>query len=553
MKQMVSKRLFYVSAIVGIFIAGAFTGRYFIVENITADDARSAAKIAGIDLTQAEIDSLLPELNNFRESYMANRKENIPNSLSPALVFNPLPPGFRIDQQQEKLVFSDAGKVKLPKNREELAFYTVRELAELIRTKQISSVDLTRFFIDRLRKYDEKLHCVVTLTEYLALEQAKRADAEIASGKYRGLLHGIPYGAKDLLATQNYKTTWGAMPYKDQMLNYNATVITKLEEAGAILVAKLTLGALAMGDVWFGGMTRNPWDIETGSSGSSAGSASAVSAGLLPFAIGTETLGSIVSPSTVCGTTGLRPTFGRVSKFGAMALSWSMDKIGPITRSAEDCAIVFNAIYGPDGKDMSLIQAPFNYNAKFNTKKLKVGYLKSAFEGNYAFKMQDSIALARMRELGYELIPIELPQVPNIRFILSAEAAAAFDELTLTNRDDLLVRQGKNAWPNTFRQARFIPAVEYIQANRLRSQLIADMAKVFDQVDVYLNPSWGNSSLLITNLTGHPCVVMPNGFRDNGRPTSITFTGKLFGEAELLSLAKVWQDATDYHKKHPNL
>lgn len=553
MKQMLSKRLFLVFAITGIFLAGAFTGRYFLAEEITADDARSAAKIAGLDFTQAEIDSLLPELNDFRKSYIANREEKIPNALSPALVFNPLPPGFFMPQKQEKVVFSDPGKVKMPKNKDDLAFFTVRELAELIRTKQISSVELTRFFIDRLKKYDEKLHCVVTLTEALALEQAKRADAEIAKGQYRGLLHGIPYGAKDLLATKNYKTTWGAMPYKDQMLNYDATVITKLEEAGAVLVAKLTLGALAMGDVWFGGMTRNPWDIETGSSGSSAGSASAVSAGLLPFAIGTETLGSIVSPSTVCGTTGLRPTFGRVSKFGAMALSWSMDKIGPITRSVEDCAIVFNAIYGPDGNDMSLIQAPFNYNAKFNTKKLKVGYLKSAFERNYAFKTQDSIALAKMRELGYELIPIELPEVPSIRFILSAEAAAAFDELTLSNRDDLLVRQGKNAWPNTFRQARFIPAVEYIQANRLRSQLIAEMAKVFEQVDVYLNPSWGNSSLLATNLTGHPCVVMPNGFRDNGRPTSITFTGKLFGEAELLSLAKAWQDATDYHKKHPEL
>lgn len=553
MKQMVSKRLFYVFAIVGIFIAGAFTGRYFLAEEITADDARSAAKIAGLDFTQAEIDSLLPELNDFRKAYNANREKKIPNSLSPALVFNPLPPGFLIDQKQEKVLFSDPGKVKMPKNKDDLAFYTVRELAELLRTKQISSVELTRFFIDRLKKHDEKLHCVVSFTEDLAMEQAKRADAEIAKGQYRGLLHGIPYGAKDLLATKNHKTTWGAMPYKDQMLNYDATVITKLEEAGAVLVAKLTLGALAMGDVWFGGMTRNPWDIETGSSGSSAGSASAVSAGLLPFAIGTETLGSIVSPSTVCGTTGLRPTFGRVSKFGAMALSWSMDKIGPIARSAEDCAIVFNAIYGPDGKDMSLIQAPFNYNAKFNTKKLKVGYLKSAFERNYAFKTQDSIALAKMRELGYELIPIELPEVPDIRFILSAEAAAAFDELTLSNRDDLLVRQGKNAWPNTFRQARFIPAVEYIQANRLRSQLIAEMAKVFEQVDVYLNPSWGNSSLLVTNLTGHPCVVMPNGFRNNGRPTSITFTGKLFGEAELLSLAKAWQDATDHHKKHPEL
>ncbi len=536
-----------------VFVAGAFSGRYFLSEEISAEDARSAAKIAGLDMTQAEIDSLLPELSNFRKNYIANRKTEVSNALSPALIFNPLPPGMVLDQAQKPVVFSNPGKVLLPKNREELAFFTVRQLAELIRTKQISSLELTQFFLDRLKKYDPQLHCVITLTEDLALAQAKRADQEIAKGKYRGLLHGIPYGAKDLLAKKGYKTTWGAMPYKDQIIEEDATVIQKLEEAGAVLVAKLTLGALAWGDVWFGGMTRNPWSPDTGSSGSSAGSASAVAAGLIPFAIGTETLGSIVSPSTVCGTTGLRPTFGRVSKHGAMALSWSMDKIGPIARSVEDCAIVFNAIYGPDGKDLSVIKAPFNYNATFDTKKLKVGYLKSDFERNYPFKKQDSIALVKLRELGYELIPIELPTMPEIGFILSAEAATAFDDLTLSNRDDLMVRQVRNAWPNTFRQARFIPAVEYIKANRLRTQLIVDMQKVFEKVDLYVHPSWMGNSLRITNLTGHPCLVMPNGFQQNGRPTSITFTGKLMDEATLLSFAKKWQDATDFHKKHPTL
>ncbi len=536
-----------------VFVAGAFSGRYFLSEEISAEDARSAAKIAGLDMTQAEIDSLLPELSNFRKNYIANRKTEVSNALSPALIFNPLPPGMVLDQAQKPVVFSNPGKVLLPKNREELAFFTVRQLAELIRTKQISSLELTQFFLDRLKKYDPQLHCVITLTEDLALAQAKRADQEIAKGKYRGLLHGIPYGSKDLLAKKGYKTTWGAMPYKDQIIEEDATVIQKLEEAGAVLVAKLTLGALAWGDVWFGGMTRNPWSPDTGSSGSSAGSASAVAAGLIPFAIGTETLGSIVSPSTVCGTTGLRPTFGRVSKHGAMALSWSMDKIGPIARSVEDCAIVFNAIYGPDGKDLSVIKAPFNYNATFDTKKLKVGYLKSDFERNYPFKKQDSIALVKLRELGYELIPIELPTMPEIGFILSAEAATAFDDLTLSNRDDLMVRQVRNAWPNTFRQARFIPAVEYIKANRLRTQLIVDMQKVFEKVDLYVHPSWVGNSLRITNLTGHPCLVMPNGFQQNGRPTSITFTGKLMDEATLLSFAKKWQDATDFHKKHPTL
>jgi Asp-tRNA(Asn)/Glu-tRNA(Gln) amidotransferase A subunit family amidase len=552
-KQVPIKPWPLISSLVIIFLAGAFTGRYFLVEDITAEDARSAARIMGLELSDTEIDSLVGSLEEFRNDYLANRERVIPNSIAPALTFNPLPPGMVIEQEQKPVVFSHPGKITMPENRDDLAFFTVREMAELIRTRQITSVELTKFFITRLKKYDPQLHCVVSLTEELALQQARRADTELAQGIYRGLLHGIPYGAKDLLSVQGYKTTWGAMPYKDQSFEYDATVIKKLEEAGAVLCAKLTLGALAMGDVWFGGMTRNPWDIETGSSGSSAGSASAVAAGLLPFAIGTETLGSIVSPSTVCGTTGLRPTFGRVSRYGAMALSWSMDKIGPITRSVEDAAIVFDAIRGADQRDLSVIDAPFNYNASFNTKELRIGYLQSAFERDYAFKTQDSIALAKMRELGYELIPIELPEVPDIRFILTAEAAAAFDELTRTNEDDLLMRQDRNAWPNTFREARFIPAVEYIQANRLRSQLIADMQRVFEEVDVYINPSWGSSSLLITNLTGHPCVALPNGFRADGRPTSITFTGKLFGEAELLSLAKAWQEATDFHRQHPEL
>lgn len=547
------KHLSIALAVVAIFVAGAFTGRYFLADTITAEDVQHAEKIAALDFTQSEIDSLLPDLEDLQKAYVENRAKELPNSLSPALQFSPLVPGVQIDLTQKPVQFSNPGKVMMPKNKEDLAFYTVRQLAELIRTKQITSTELTKFFIERLKKYDPQLHCVITLTEDLALAQAKKADAEIAKGKYRGLLHGIPYGAKDLLSTKNYKTTWGAMPYKDQVLDYDATVIQRLEDAGAILVAKTTMGALAMGDVWFGGKTRNPWNTETGSSGSSAGSASAVSAGLLPFAIGTETLGSIVSPSTTCGTTGLRPTFGRVSKYGAMALVWSMDKIGPIARSVEDCAIVFNAIYGPDGKDLSVIPAPFNYNAKFDTKKLKIGYDKAAFERNSPFKAQDSLSLATLRSMGYELIPIELPEFPNIGIILDAECAAAFDDLTLSNKDDLLVQQGRNAWPNTFRQARFIPAVEYIKANRLRTQLMLDMQKVFDQVDVYVHPSWASSSLRITNYTGQPCVVVPNGFQQNGRPTSISFTGKLFGEAELLSLAKAYQDQTDFHKKHPSL
>lgn len=532
-----------------VFLLGAFTN-HFWNDKITADDVRSAAKIFGLELTQSEIDTLLPGLEENRLTYQAYHKISPENSVAPALVFNPILPGFQIPSGTGKVVFSPAPAVKLPTNKDELAYYSVRQLAELIRTKQVTSLELTQFFLERLKKFNSTLLCVVSLTEETALAQAKQADAEIKAGKYRGILHGIPYGAKDLLSAKNYKTTWGSVAYKDQVINEDAAVIRKLEEAGAVLCAKLTLGELASGDVWFGGMTRNPWDPTTGSSGSSAGSASSVSAGLLPFAIGTETLGSIVSPSTVCGTTGLRPTFGRVSRTGAMALSWSMDKIGPICRHVEDCAIVFNAIYGPDGKDMSVIKAPFNYDGNADLKKIRIGYDKKSFERSYPFKANDSIALEKMRGMGIELIPIELPTMPDLGIILSAEASAAFEELTLSNRDDLLVRQVRNGWPNIFRRARFIPAVEYIQANRQRTKLMLDMQKVFEKVDVYVHPSWGSPSLRITNHTGHPSVVLPTGLRQ-GKPTSICFTGQLFEEGKLLRVAKAFQDGTDFHKKHP--
>lgn len=546
------KRTTAITAIITLsFLLGAFTGP-LLLEKITRSQAADAAAVIGLEMTDAEIDSLLPDLESARQDYLSNREIPLPNEVVPSLLFNPLPPGFEIERRQSAVKFSDPKGVKAPKNKEELAFYTVRELAELIQTRQISSVELTQFFLERLKKYDPTLHCVITLTEELALEQARRADAEIAQGRYRGPLHGIPYGAKDLLATSRYKTTWGAMPYKDQSFDYDAAVIEKLDEAGAVLTAKLTLGALAWGDVWYGERTRNPWDPESGSSGSSAGSASAVAAGLLPFAIGTETLGSIVSPSTVCGTTGLRPTFGRVSRYGAMALSWTMDKIGPITRSVEDAAIVFQAIQGKDERDPFTFDAAFNYSDEMEPKFLRIGYVKSDFDRQYPFKSQDSLTLATLKKLGYYLIPIELPEMPELGMILSAEAAAAFDELTRSGQDDQLVRQIRRAWPNTFRAARFIPAVEYIQANRLRTQLIAEMDKIFKQVDIYVHPSWASSSLSITNHTGHPAVVLPNGFR-NGRPTSITFTGSLFGEAELLRFVKAYQDATDFHRQHPEL
>ena len=522
---------------------------------IAVDNVVSAEKIIGLEFTQAKRDSMLDDLFDQLKNYENLRKVFLPNSIPPAILFNPIPAGFQFEKAKKPFKMSPPGKVVMPKNLEDLAFYAVRQLAELIRTRKVTSEQLTRMYLDRLKRYGPKLECVITLTEDLALKRAKGADAEIAKGKYRGPLHGIPYGAKDLLAAKGYRTTWGSVPYKDQFIDEDATVIKRLEEAGAVLVAKLTMGELAWGDVWYGGMTRNPWNYKQGSSGSSAGSASATAAGLVGFSIGTETWGSIVSPSTRCGTTGLRPTYGRVSRAGAMALSWSMDKIGPICRTAEDCALVFNAIYGPDGKDQTLYDAPFNFDPKIDLRKLKIGYLKMEFDSARANKANNDSVLNVLGRLGVKLVPIELPKYPtgDLSLILSAEAAAAFDDLTRSSKDDLLVRQIKNAWPNAFRTARFIPAVEYIQANRVRYMVIQDMQKLMEGIDLYVAPSFGGDNLLLTNLTGHPCVVLPNGFSKEGTLTSISFIGRLFGEARLLAVAKMYQEATDLHLKHPKL
>ena len=535
------------------FSFGGFITQKAEEEKITILLVKQAQKIMGLDFTDIEADSMLTDLEGQRKSMLAIRKLNIPNSVSPALNFNPLPVAYQFPDKVNYFKASNEANLKLPKSKDDLAFFTVRQLAELIRTKQISSVELTRFFIERIKKYDSKLQFAITITEERALRNAKKADAEIAAGKYKGLLHGIPFGAKDLLAVKEYKTTWGAVPYKDQIIDVDATVITKLENAGAILIAKMTLGELAMGDVWFGGKTKNPWDLNRGSSGSSAGSASAVAAGCMPFAIGSETLGSIVSPSSECGTTGLRPSFGRISKYGAMALSWSMDKLGPITRSVEDCAIVFSAIQGTDDKDLSLISAPFNYSSPIGSslKGFRIGYIPSEFNRKYANSANDSLSFKKLKEMGAEMVPIELPILPyrDLIIVLAAESGAAFEELSLSNRDDLMVKQDKNAWPSGFRSAHFIPAIDYIQANRARTILIEQLNKTMKGIDVFIAPAFGQN-LLATNLSGHPCVVLPNGFR-NGLPASITFTGQLFGEGKLLKIAQAYQKATDFDKKHP--
>jgi Asp-tRNA(Asn)/Glu-tRNA(Gln) amidotransferase A subunit family amidase len=523
---------------------------------ITREVVAGAEQLLGLDFSEAETDLMLRGLKSQLDDYEAMRRFPLSNGVPPALQFNPLPVGFKFETQRRKFRASLLPKIKLPTNPDDLAFYSINQLAALIKSRQISSEALTLFYLDRLKQFGPKLECVVTLTEELALEQARRADRELAAGKYRGPLHGIPYGAKDLLATKGIPTTWGAAPYTNQVFDFDATVIKRLEEAGAVLVAKTTLGELAMGETWFGGRTRNPWNLEQGSSGSSAGSAAGVAAGLFAFAIGSETYGSIVSPCDRVGVTGLRPTYGRVSRAGAMALSWSMDKIGPICRTVEDCALVFNAIQGPDDIDQTLYDAPFNYDARLNVKKLRIGFLKADFENQRGErKTNDLAALQRIRDLGMELIPVELPKYPlgNISFLLSTEGAAAFDELTLSGQDDWLKQQSAGSWPNTFRRRRFVSAVEFLRAQRIRYLLIQDTAKVFATVDVIVAPSQSGSSLLLGNLTGHPTVVVPNGFSTNGTPTSICFLGKLFGEAELLALAKRYQDATEHHRKHPPL
>lgn len=524
---------------------------------ITKEMISDAETLLGLDFTDQERELMLRDLSRNLARYEALRSVGIPNGVQPAMMFDPVLPGrepkFRTGTSRP----TRHPGVKRPENLEDVAFWSLTELGELIRSRQASSVELTRMYLDRLRRLGPKLECVITLTEELALRQARRADRDLARGLHRGPLHGIPWGAKDLLAEDEYRTTWGAKPFEEQVIDEDATVVRRLEEAGAVLIAKLTLGALAMGDVWYGGQTRNPWKLDQGSSGSSAGSASATVAGLVGFSIGSETLGSIVSPSTRCGATGLRPTFGRVSRYGAMALAWSMDKLGPICRSAEDCALVFEAIHGADGKDQSARDLPFYWDPELSLSELRIGYYRSAFERedeNYRWKELDARALETVRSLGTDPIPVELPDqfpVNALRIILNAEAAATFDQLTRDNRDDLLVRQGRGAWPNLFRQSRFIPAVEYIQANRIRTMLMGALEAALDGIDVFITPSYRPRVLLTTNLTGHPAVTLPHGFWEDGTPTSISFIGKLFGETELLTVAHAFQRATDYHLQRP--
>ena len=530
---------------------------------ITKEMLAHAAAVAGESLTDSEIDAMLERVNQILPIYADLHALTLDNSVAPPLYFNPVLPGMAIDRTSRPVRRSRRREVNRPRTAEELAYLPVTDLAELVRTRRITSIELTEIYLDRLKRHGPTLQCVVTVTEDRALRQARQADKEIATGRYRGPLHGIPWGVKDLFATKGYPTSWGAAPFKDRVIDLDATVVARLDAAGAVLVAKLATGELAIDDVWFGGQTKNPWDLSMGSQGSSAGPGAATAAGLVAFSIGTETLGSSVEPSGICGVTGLRPTFGRVSRHGAMALSWTLDKIGPMCRSAEDCALVLAAIQGPDDQDLSVQSVPFNWDAAVDVRRLRIGYLKAAFENTRQTPQtdaNDARALATLRSLGVAPIEVRLPERPAVPTIaiLYAESNAALRDPVRTAPDQL-VRKDRTAGQNSFR---LLPASDYLNANRARALLMREMARGMSQVDVYVTPfdyadytpnPLATLNTSITNLTGQPCVVVPHGFNEKGQPTSLTFVGRVFGEATMLAAAHAFQQATNWHLQHPKL
>ncbi len=524
-------------------------------QNFTKNDLIKSEKLIGLDFSKKDIDTLYPYLKRNRSGFDTLRNYPLANDVFPAVRFDPIPFGFEFREQQISSDWTIPEGVEIPENYDDLAFYTIPKLASLIKYRKITATELTEFFLARLKKYQPTLQCSITITDSLALVQAKRADEEIKNGKYRGILHGIPYGTKDLMAVPGYPTTWGSAPYKDQVIDETATVIKKLEDAGAILVSKLVSGALARGDVWFGGKTKNPWDLSQGASGSSAGSGSATSAGLVPFALGTETLGSITSPSTRNGVTGLRPTYGRVSRHGVMSLSWSMDKVGPLARNAEDCSIVLSVIQGKDEKDLTTKELSFGVDWKKDITGLKVAYLKEDIEKDTS-DTGDNLrkALKTLEGMGIAPIAVKMPKdVPYKGFdiILRAEAGAFFDELVRSGEVDIMVEQDQKSRANSLRQSRFIPAVEYLQANRQRQVLMQKMQDLMKDYDVLISPSFGNDQLLATNLTGHPAIAIPTGLDKKTHPTSMTFIGNLYDEASILLLAKAFQEQTAFDEMHP--
>jgi Asp-tRNA(Asn)/Glu-tRNA(Gln) amidotransferase A subunit family amidase len=528
-------------------------------EAITAEMIDHAARMAGLDFSEADVEEMVEGVNANLALYGEARALEIDQSVPPPLYFNPAVPGQTFSTERRPFRLGARPDLRRPSDLEEVAFWPLTHLAWLIESRQVSSVELTRMYLARLLRFDPLLECVITLTADLALEQAERADQELAEGRYRGTLHGIPWGAKDLLAKRGYPTTWGSEAYRDQTIDMDATVVQRLEEAGAVLVAKLSTGEIARGDRWFGGkQTKNPWKTDEGSGGSSAGPGAATAAGLVGFSIGSETTGSIVGPSHTCGVSGLRPTFGRVSRHGVMPVSWSLDKVGPICRSVEDCAVVLEAIRGPDGQDLAVTDHPFNWDGTRSLEGIRVGYLQAAFEGERrgedggVARANDLATLDVLRGMGVDLRPVGLPESAGMDALqmLLVDEAAAFDELVLTGRVDLLIQDRDEPEDMLMRVARMIPAVEYLQMNRQRMLMMQDTAQALEGVDVYLSPHAGPTTNA-NNLTGHPGITVPNGFSSDGTPTGILFVGQLYAEAEVMAVAKAYQDATDWHERRP--
>ena len=521
---------------------------------VTKEQVAAALKLIGLEFQDAEIETMLRGVNQAMGQYANLRKLDVPLDTEPAFSFHPGLPGRQPIKgpQRFETTIPKSGAVKAPSNLEDVAFWRVTELAPLVRSRAVSSTDLTRMYIERMNKYSPKLLCLITPTTELAMEQAAAADREIKAGHYRGPLHGIPFGVKDLFDTKGILTTWGAEPYQNRVPEKDATVVERLRDAGAVLTGKLSMGALAQGGLWFKGMTKTPWNIEQTSSGSSAGSASATAAGLVGFSLGTETLGSIVSPSQACGAVGLRPTYGRISRYGAMGLSWTMDKIGPICRGVEDCAIVLNAVYGPDGRDRTVGADPFHWEPRKPLRSMKVGILQKDFDraqGDQK-KVYDQ-AIEDLKNAGVAVTPCEFQEDINmIRFVLSAEAATAFDDITHDGRVHELRGQSPGDWPNTFRTSRLIPAVEYIRAQRARTLLVEKFETFMADWDAIVMPP--NVLLTTTNLTGNPQVVMKCGFVNN-LPRSISFLGRIYDEGSPLRVALAYEQATEWHKKNPTL
>jgi Asp-tRNA(Asn)/Glu-tRNA(Gln) amidotransferase A subunit family amidase len=559
-------------------------------EEVTAEMVHSALALSGIEFSPEDEKSIAEGLNNTLNNYVELRKIHIPNDVSPPFHFSAIVPGITPNKTAIPFRMS-APSLRRPSNIEELAFASVTDLSTLLRTRQVRSVELTEMYLDRLHRFNDKLNCVVTFLDYLALEQARQADAEIAAGRYRGPLHGVPWGAKDIISVAGYKTTWGSGAYTDQVFDYDASVVEMLRDAGAVLLAKLTTGELASGDRWFGGQTKNPWNLEQGSSGSSAGPGSATAAGCVGFAIGTETSGSILSPSARCGVTGLRPTLGRVSRAGVMALSWTQDRLGPMCRYAEDCALVMSVISRPDNKDMSVMDLPFNWDAQMDIRGLKVGYIADAFADvtDSAMKRANDEVLEQVRRLGFTLVDVEVPDFPTNFSAIGVESSAFHYEMVQTGRDKQLTSPNRGTG---FKRSRLVPAVEYLQHQRIRMMMMMELAKATAHVDVYLVPrSTGGGGgggaaaaapadaapaaaavapapaapanddpptatqrhSTMANLATYPAISMPHGFNADGSPMAINFYARPFGETELLAVAKAWQDRTEHHHKRPKL